>query len=208
MAHPVTWPCRRPTSRPGAPSTPRLHSRPAAPPDPARNTNGAAAGTCQALPGRPSEDIRRHLLTPSSSDISVTNDLRCMACGLPQAADLLKLVELRGFEPLTPSMRTRCATGLRYSPNGTAASVANLAIRSCHRAPRGSSGGRLGPQSPTARTSASAYWSYSWSPTRAEMSMISALGGPAWLSSAGLACSSSPAAVPVSASARTRSPIP
>src|SRR5690606_33666265 len=27
-------------------------------------------------------------------------------------------VELRGFEPLTPSMRTRCATGLRYSPEG------------------------------------------------------------------------------------------
>ena len=27
-----------------------------------------------------------------------------------------RLVELRGFEPLTPSMRTRCATGLRYSP--------------------------------------------------------------------------------------------
>jgi hypothetical protein len=27
-------------------------------------------------------------------------------------------VELRGFEPLTPSMRTRCATGLRYSPGG------------------------------------------------------------------------------------------
>ena len=26
------------------------------------------------------------------------------------------VVELRGFEPLTPSMRTRCATGLRYSP--------------------------------------------------------------------------------------------
>ena len=25
-------------------------------------------------------------------------------------------VELRGFEPLTPSMRTRCATGLRHSP--------------------------------------------------------------------------------------------
>ncbi len=25
-------------------------------------------------------------------------------------------VELRGFEPLAPSMRTRCATGLRYSP--------------------------------------------------------------------------------------------
>ena len=33
-----------------------------------------------------------------------------------QGADLGFLVELRGFEPLTPSMRTRCATGLRYSP--------------------------------------------------------------------------------------------
>src|SRR5215471_15438808 len=32
------------------------------------------------------------------------------------AADLPFRVELRGFEPLTPSMRTRCATGLRYSP--------------------------------------------------------------------------------------------
>lgn len=29
------------------------------------------------------------------------------------------MVELRGFEPLTPSMRTRCATGLRHSPLGT-----------------------------------------------------------------------------------------
>ena len=37
-----------------------------------------------------------------------------------RASDLAKhqnrRVELRGFEPLTPSMRTRCATGLRYSP--------------------------------------------------------------------------------------------
>jgi len=30
--------------------------------------------------------------------------------------DRIQRVELRGFEPLTPSMRTRCATGLRYSP--------------------------------------------------------------------------------------------
>ena len=30
--------------------------------------------------------------------------------------DLRFWVELRGFEPLAPSMRTRCATGLRYSP--------------------------------------------------------------------------------------------
>ena len=35
---------------------------------------------------------------------------------MDQGADLRFLVELRGFEPLTPSMRTRCATGLRYSP--------------------------------------------------------------------------------------------
>jgi integrase len=37
-----------------------------------------------------------------------------------RASDLVRHqnqpVELRGFEPLTPSMRTRCATGLRYSP--------------------------------------------------------------------------------------------
>ena len=28
----------------------------------------------------------------------------------------ITVVELRGFEPLAPSMRTRCATGLRHSP--------------------------------------------------------------------------------------------
>jgi integrase len=33
-----------------------------------------------------------------------------------QVRDRIQRVELRGFEPLTPSMRTRCATGLRYSP--------------------------------------------------------------------------------------------
>ena len=40
--------------------------------------------------------------------------------GCPEAGDrsltCKNSVELRGFEPLTPSMRTRCATGLRYSP--------------------------------------------------------------------------------------------
>ena len=44
----------------------------------------------------------------------------------------LSWVELRGFEPLTPSMRTRCATRLRYSPE-------NLSQRSklcCLLAPR------------------------------------------------------------------------
>ncbi len=54
-------------------------------------------------------------------------------------------VELRGFEPLTPSMRTRCATGLRYSPwNGCQ--------RSKHRS-------MFALQSPTARFAASEYWS-------------------------------------------------
>ncbi len=38
-----------------------------------------------------------------------------------QPPDLL--VELRGFEPLTPSMRTRCATGLRYSPESGAPDI-------------------------------------------------------------------------------------
>jgi hypothetical protein len=41
-------------------------------------------------------------------------------------------VELRGFEPLTPSMRTRCATGLRYSPNNVV-SLANSGACSRHR---------------------------------------------------------------------------
>ena len=33
MAHPATWPWKRPVTRPGAPSTPPPRSRPAAPPD-------------------------------------------------------------------------------------------------------------------------------------------------------------------------------
>ncbi len=46
--------------------------------------------------------------------------------------DQIPEVELRGFEPLTPSMRTRCATGLRYSPwNGCQPSKASgLPVRS------------------------------------------------------------------------------
>src|SRR5215469_2661054 len=77
-----------------------------------------------------------------------------------RASDLVKdhdpRVELRGFEPLTPSMRTRCATGLRYSPkNGCQRSkyrrlFAHLAIASRLRAE---------VQSPTARSAASEYWS-------------------------------------------------
>ena len=47
------------------------------------------------------------------------NRIGCLTCK--------NSVELRGFEPLTPSMRTRCATGLRYSPE-------NLRQPSKHRA--------------------------------------------------------------------------
>jgi hypothetical protein len=37
----------------------------------------------------------------------VTNDLETVVSGLSWVADLHFLVELRGFEPLTPSMRIR-----------------------------------------------------------------------------------------------------
>jgi hypothetical protein len=82
------------------------------------------------------------------------------------------LVELRGFEPLTPSMRTRCATGLRYSPrvasqrskSGVLPALGDHQLtRSAYRAVRRMTSRReLRParrQSPTARTVASAYWS-------------------------------------------------
>ena len=55
----------------------------------------------------------------------------------------LTWVELRGFEPLTPSMRTRCATGLRYSPR-------DGCQRSKHRS-------MFALQSPTAWFAASEY---------------------------------------------------
>jgi hypothetical protein len=51
------------------------------------------------------------------------------------------LVEMRGFEPLTPSMRTKCATGLRYIPEDSAR-LANLG--GCSRTQE--------DQSPTARS--------------------------------------------------------
>ena len=42
--------------------------------------------------------------------------LRYGVLSLRRGSNVPFLVELRGFEPLTPSMRTRCATGLRHSP--------------------------------------------------------------------------------------------
>jgi hypothetical protein len=46
------------------------------------------------------------------------NPRRCQLCPATGVNDVARhhIVELRGFEPLTPSMRTRCATGLRHSP--------------------------------------------------------------------------------------------
>ena len=52
--------------------------------------------------------------TPRSDDSQMI--LEPIPASADQAPDLRFWVELRGFEPLTPSMRTRCATGLRYSP--------------------------------------------------------------------------------------------
>ena len=62
-------------------------------------------------------------------------------------------VELRGFEPLTLSMRTRCATGLRYSPwtGSQRSKLCDLLARRAARRPL--------VQSPTARSAASVYWS-------------------------------------------------
>jgi hypothetical protein len=76
-------------------------------------------------------------------------------------------VELRGFEPLTPSMRTRCATGLRYSPKtGCQRSKRSGYARQhevviCRRASIAGLADATADtdQSPTARTAASAYWS-------------------------------------------------
>ena len=82
---------------------------------------------------------------------------------------LCAMVELRGFEPLTPSMRTRCATGLRHSPED----IPRLAgfgecseptdpVGGCRpKAPRGSYGKKSwwALQSPAALRRASTYWS-------------------------------------------------
>ena len=74
-------------------------------------------------------------------------------------------VELRGFEPLTPSMRTRCATGLRHSPKTGSQRSKHLRSRGRPTRPRRgtmrtqSIPGVPSRQSPTARTAASAYWS-------------------------------------------------
>jgi hypothetical protein len=72
----------------------------------------------------------------------------------------LTWVELRGFEPLTPSMRTRCATGLRYSPKtGSQRSKQSAAGWPVGLLRRAANPAAVLRQSPIARTAASAYWS-------------------------------------------------
>ena len=122
---------------------------------------GAASATGQ---GRPAPGGREKMISQIPPKHSKGPTLPARVGPVRRASDLVRhhdqRVELRGFEPLTPSMRTRCATGLRYSPKGTAVSVANLAARSRRRqVPRGGPAGWADRQSPTARTSASAYWS-------------------------------------------------
>ena len=61
------------------------------------------------LPGR---CFGRKIWSMTSAPVVITGPSACRTGHLT----CKNSVELRGFEPLTPSMRTRCATGLRYSP--------------------------------------------------------------------------------------------
>jgi hypothetical protein len=62
----------------------------------------------------PGSHTRHDLPDSSQYGYSSHPRSRMRAVGKPLTCNFS--VELRGFEPLTPSMRTRCATGLRYSP--------------------------------------------------------------------------------------------
>ena len=108
------------------------------------------------MTGNPFEAVQCHLWPLCPGDISVTNDLQRGTGQSHSGSDLYFLVELRGFEPLTPSMRTRCATGLRYSPRDGCqrSKLRDLLARSAAPAGRDGAG-----QSPTARWAASVYWS-------------------------------------------------
>jgi hypothetical protein len=84
----------------------RAESEPAAPPDTVKQPT---------IPGDREKMISQ--IPPNHAE-SPSQESRL---GLKERAsdlvrDQIHCVELRGFEPLTPSMRTRCATGLRYSP--------------------------------------------------------------------------------------------
>ncbi len=61
---------------------------------------------------RPTTDPAVEATPSRARSLTRTNGGILLAVGSSKAV----VVELRGFEPLTPSMRTRCATGLRHSP--------------------------------------------------------------------------------------------
>jgi hypothetical protein len=87
---------------------------------------------CRGMTGKPFGTAQCHLRPLRPGDISVTNDLQRQTGQDHHGPGLQFLVELRGFEPLTPSMRTRCATGLRYSPwnSGQPSKPSGLSARS------------------------------------------------------------------------------
>ena len=68
----------------------------------------------------PAPGDREKMISQIPPKIAVDPTLGTRMGSSQRASDLAKHqnqpVELRGFEPLAPSMRTRCATGLRYSP--------------------------------------------------------------------------------------------
>jgi hypothetical protein len=74
--------------------------------------------TTQQEPTAPGD--REKLISQIPPKTAVDPTLGTRMGSIQRASDLAKHqnqpVELRGFEPLAPSMRTRCATGLRYSP--------------------------------------------------------------------------------------------
>src|ERR1019366_9381646 len=68
-----------------------------------------------ACSGKAFWNAQCHLLAPDPGDIWVTNDLQCRVNRLLRACDLRFWVELRGFEPLAPSMRMwSCINQLCY----------------------------------------------------------------------------------------------
>ena len=75
----------------------------------------ADGGRCQGMTGSPFWTDVCHLDPLRPGDISVTNDLQRRTGQGRYGPDLHFLVELRGFEPLTPSMRKAyCAFGYHW----------------------------------------------------------------------------------------------
>jgi integrase len=81
-------------------------------------TRPVALPTTKEEPTTPGD--REKLISQIPPKIAEDPTLGTRMGSIQRASDLAihqnQRVELRGFEPLAPSMRTRCATGLRYSP--------------------------------------------------------------------------------------------